>query len=83
MIGVDVLFSTIGSILSKRIFSKALGTVGKRFIGWWDVNSLGGFPGFEMRIICATFHRDRKYPLSKTSLNNWVRYFSLIPRKIN
>jgi hypothetical protein len=33
-----------------------------------------------MRMIYATFHCARKYPLSKISLNNWVReirnYFS-------
>jgi hypothetical protein len=28
-----------------------------------------------MRMICATFHCAGKYPLSKTALNNWVRYF--------
>jgi hypothetical protein len=29
-----------------------------------------------MRIICATFRCAGKYPLSKTALNNWVRYFN-------
>jgi hypothetical protein len=47
----------------------------KRLIGRYDVNSLGGFPGFKMKMICATFHCARKYPLSKTALNKWVRYF--------
>jgi hypothetical protein len=41
----------------------------------YDVNSLGSFPGFKMRMTCATFHCTRKYSLSRTSLNNWVRYF--------
>jgi hypothetical protein len=27
-----------------------------------------------MRMICATLHCAGKYPLSKTALNNWVRY---------
>jgi hypothetical protein len=49
--------------------------MGKRHIGRYDVNSLGGFPGFKMTMICATFHSAGKYPLSKTALNNWVRYF--------
>jgi hypothetical protein len=28
-----------------------------------------------MRMICATFHCAGKYPVSRTALNNWVRYF--------
>jgi hypothetical protein len=32
-------------------FSKFLDTIGKMFIGQKDVNSLGGFPGFKMRMI--------------------------------
>jgi hypothetical protein len=28
-----------------------------------------------MRMICATFHCAGKYTLSKTALNNWIRYF--------
>jgi hypothetical protein len=49
--------------------------MGKRLIGRYDVNLLGDFPGFKMNMICATFHCAGKYPLSKTALNNWVRYF--------
>jgi hypothetical protein len=40
-----------------------------------DVNSLGGFLGFKMRMICATSHCAGKYPVSKAALNIWVRYF--------
>jgi hypothetical protein len=43
-------------------FPKTLDTMGKRLIGRYDVNSLGGFPGFKIRLICATFHCARKYP---------------------
>jgi hypothetical protein len=49
--------------------------MGKMLIGRQDVNSLGGSPFFKMRMVCATFHCAGKYPLSKTALNNWVRYF--------
>jgi hypothetical protein len=28
-----------------------------------------------MRMICVTFHCIGKYPLSKTTLNNWLRNF--------
>jgi hypothetical protein len=52
--------------------------MGKTLIGRQDVNSLGGFAGFKMRMVCATFHCAGKYPLSKTALNNWVRYFIAI-----
>jgi hypothetical protein len=30
--------------------------MGKRLISRYVVNSLGGFPDFMMRLICATFH---------------------------
>jgi hypothetical protein len=43
-------------------------TMGKKLIGRYD-NSLGGFPDFKMRMVCATFHCAGKYPLSKTALN--------------
>jgi hypothetical protein len=49
--------------------------MGRRLIGQEDVSSLGGFPGFNMRMTCAIFHCAGKYPLSRTALNNWVRYF--------
>jgi hypothetical protein len=49
--------------------------VGKRLIGQYDVNSLGGFLGFKTRMICVTSHCARKYPFIKAALNNWVRYF--------
>jgi hypothetical protein len=58
----------------KRCFSETLDTMGKRLIGRKDVNLLGSFPGLKMRMICATFHCAGKYPLSKTALNNFVRY---------
>jgi hypothetical protein len=48
--------------------------MGKRLVDRYDVNSLD-VPGFKMRVICVTFHCAGKYPLSKTALNNWVRYF--------
>jgi hypothetical protein len=32
------LFSTIGRSLFKSTFSKTLDTMGKRLIGWYDVN---------------------------------------------
>jgi hypothetical protein len=67
------LFSTIGRSLFKS-FSKTLDTMGKRLIGWQDVNSLG-FRGFKTRMICETFHCAGKYPSSKTVLNKGVRYF--------
>jgi hypothetical protein len=63
------------SIIFKRSFSQTLDTMGRRLIGQYDVNSLGGFPGFKMRMTCATFHCARKYPLSRTALNIRVRYF--------
>jgi hypothetical protein len=47
----------------------------KRLIGRQDVKSLGGIPGFKMRMIYATLHCALKYHLSKTALNNWARYF--------
>jgi hypothetical protein len=50
----------------------------KRFIGQKVVNSLGGFLGFKMRMVCATFRCVEKYPLSKTASNIWVRYFITI-----
>jgi hypothetical protein len=56
-------------------FSTILDTMGRRLISLYDVNSLGGFPGFKMRMTCATFHCTRKYPLSRIALNNRVRYF--------
>jgi hypothetical protein len=68
-----LLISTIGRSLLNRSFSKCLDTMGKRFNGQWDVNSLGSFPGFEIRMICATFHCAGKYLLSSTALNNWIR----------
>jgi hypothetical protein len=74
-LGINLILSTNGRNLLKRSFSKALGTTGKRLIGRYGVNSLGGFPGFTMRMICATFHCAGKYPLSRTALNNGVRYF--------
>jgi hypothetical protein len=47
---------------------------GKKLIGREDVSSCGGFPGFGMRIIRATFLYAGKNPLSKTALNSCVRY---------
>jgi hypothetical protein len=41
--------------------------VGKRLIGWYDVNSLEGFPGFKTRNIRVTSHCARKYLLSKAA----------------
>jgi hypothetical protein len=54
--------------LFKRSFSKTLNTVGKRLIGREDVNLLGCFPGFKMRMIYVTFHYAGKCPLSKTDI---------------
>jgi hypothetical protein len=65
------LFSTIGRSNFKSSSSDTLDKMGKRPIALWDVNSLGGFPGFKMRMICATLY----YAVSKTELNNWVRNF--------
>jgi hypothetical protein len=59
-------------------FSKNLDAMGKRPIGRQDVNSVGGFPGFKMRMICAIFHCAGNYPVSRTALNIFVRYFILI-----
>jgi hypothetical protein len=56
--GINPLFSTIGRNLYKRSFSKIFDTVGKRLIGLQDVNSLGGLPGFRMRVTCAPFEQD-------------------------
>jgi hypothetical protein len=47
----------------------------KRLIGRYNINYILRFPGFKMRIICAAHHFPRKYPLSSTALNIWVRYF--------
>jgi hypothetical protein len=55
-LGINLLFSTIGRGLFESIFPKTLDTMGKRLIGQYDVNSLGGFLGFKMRMICAIFH---------------------------
>jgi hypothetical protein len=60
---------------SKRSFSKTLDTMGKGFIGQKVVNSLGGFLGFKMRMVCKAFRCAEKYRLSKTASNNWVRNF--------
>jgi hypothetical protein len=40
----------------RRSFSKTLEAMGKRLMGRKEVNWCGGFPGFGMRIIWATFH---------------------------
>jgi hypothetical protein len=74
-VGIDLLFSTIGRSLFKGRFSKTLDKMGKRLIGRYYVNSLGGFHGFKMRMSCATFHCAGKYHLSKIAMYNWVRYF--------
>jgi hypothetical protein len=42
-LGIDLLFSTIWRSLFKSIFLKTLDTIGKRLIGWYDDDSLGGF----------------------------------------
>jgi hypothetical protein len=63
--GINLLFSTIGRNLFKRSFSKTLDAMSKRLIS------------LKMKMICATFHCAVMYPLSKTTLNNWVKY--LIP----
>jgi hypothetical protein len=69
-----------GETLLSGAFKKFLDIMSKIFFGRLDVNSLGSFSGFKMRTICATFHCAGKYPLSKTTLNNWVRYFIPIAR---
>jgi hypothetical protein len=75
MIWYKSITVTIGRNLFKRSFSKIVVTVVKMFIGQYDVNLLGGFPVFGLRMICAFFLYAGKYLLSKTPLNNWVRYF--------
>jgi hypothetical protein len=71
---INLLFSTNQRSLFKKSFSTTLYTMGKRLIGRQDVN-WSGFPGFKMRMICATFYCAGKYPLNRTALNDWVRYF--------
>jgi hypothetical protein len=53
---IKMLPSINGRTFFKRSFLKTLYVMGKRLIGRQDVSSLGGFPGFWMRIIWATFH---------------------------
>jgi hypothetical protein len=72
-LGINPLISITGRSLFKRGYSKTLDKMGKPV----DVNSLGGFLGFKMTI-CAILHCAGKYPLSKTALINWVRYFTPI-----
>jgi hypothetical protein len=38
-VDINLLFSTIGRILFKSVFSKILETMGKRLIGRYDVTS--------------------------------------------
>jgi hypothetical protein len=38
----------------------------------------GSFPGFKMRVICATFHCTGKNYSSWTAFSNLVRYFNPI-----
>jgi hypothetical protein len=75
---IDLLFTTRTISLFWRKFSKISHRVGKSLICRWDVSSLGGFTGFRIRIIRATFRSDRKYPLSTTAMNSWGRYLIAI-----
>jgi hypothetical protein len=74
-LGINLLFSTVGRRRFKRSFSKTLDVMGKRLMGRQDVSSFRSYPGFGMRMICATFHCAGKYPFSMAALNNCVRYF--------
>jgi hypothetical protein len=72
---VEFLCLNLDWWLNIKLLFKILDRMGKGLIGRYDVNSLRGYPGFRMRMICANFHSAEKYPLSKTALNNCVGYF--------
>jgi hypothetical protein len=59
--GISLLSGTTSSILLRSSLLDTLAIMGRRLMGLYDVNCVGGFPGPDIMTIWASFHWIRKW----------------------